>query len=180
MTDEELLGLLRSDSEEGLRRVMSAYSGLVYSIAAGVLSSEEDRRETVNDTFYKVWRAREDIDLERASLKSYVAMVARSCSLSKLKSLKQYEPLPDNEADLGIDVDFTTEQSAKINERIIAECVSAMPSPDREIFIARFYYEKPVAVIAQELGLSERRVEYILSKDKRRLRKALIKGGILL
>ena len=66
------------------------------------------------------------------------------------------------------------------SEKIIAECISAMPSPDREIFISRFYFEKPISEIARELGLSERRVEYILAKDKRRLRKALIKGGILL
>ncbi|MBR6874143.1 MAG: sigma-70 family RNA polymerase sigma factor [Ruminococcus sp.] len=180
MTDEKLLQILLTDSENGLELVMSAYSKLAYSIAAGILASEEDRREVVNDTFYKVWRARQDIDLDRASLKSYVAMVARSCSLSKLKTLHRYEPLPDNEADLGIDVDFTSDEAARTNERIIARCVSAMPSPDREIFIGRYYFEKPVAVIAQELGLSERRVEYILSKDKRRLRKALIKGGILL
>ena len=39
---------------------------------------------------------------------------------------------------------------------------------------------KPVADIARELGLKERRVNYILQKGKRRLRKALLKGGILL
>ena len=180
MTDRDMLELLRSDGDEGLKRVMSAYSGLVYSIAAGILSDNEDRREAVSDTFYKVWRAREDIDLSRASLKGYIAMAARSCALNKLKSLKQYEPLPENEADLGIDVDFDSDESAKINEDIIRECVSSMPSPDREIFISRYYYEKPVAVIAREQGLKERRVEYILSKGKRRLRKALLKGGILL
>ena len=180
MTDEQLLGLLRSDRETGLQAVMSAYSGLVYSVAAGILAGEEDRREVVNDTFYKVWRLRDEIALSRAGLKSYVAMVARSCSLDKLKTLRPHEPLSDNEADLGIDVDFEDERSAKINEKIIAECISAMPSPDREIFISRFYFEKPISEIARELGLSERRVEYILAKDKRRLRKALIKGGILL
>ena len=106
MTDEQMLDLLRRDGDEGLKHIMSAYSGLAFSIAAGILSSSEDRNEAVNDTFYKVWRAREDIDLTRASLKGYVAMVARSCSLNKLKSLSQYEPLPEDELDLGIDVDF--------------------------------------------------------------------------
>lgn len=180
MTDQELLVLLRSDREKGLQAVMSAYSRLVYSIVSGILTSEEDRGEAVNDTFYKVWRLREEIDLSRAGLKGYVSMVARTCALDKLKRLKVYEPLSDNEADLGIDVDFEDDRSAKANERIIAECISAMPSPDREIFISRFYFEKPISEIAREVGLSVRRVEYILEKDKRRLRRALIKGGILL
>ena len=180
MTDEQMLTLLRFDADKGLEQIMSAYSGLAFSIAAGILADSEDRREAVNDTFLKVWRAREDIDLSRAGLKGYVAMVARSCALSKLKSLKQYEPLPENEADLGIDVDFGSDEAARVNEQIIKECVSSMPSPDREVFISRYYYEKPVADIARELGLKERHVNYILSKGKRRLRKALLKGGILL
>ena len=180
MTDEQMLDLLRRDGDEGLKHIMSAYSGLAFSIAAGILSSSEDRNEAVNDTFYKVWRAREDIDLTRASLKGYVAMVARSCSLNKLKSLSQYEPLPEDELDLGIDVDFGNDEAARVNEGIIRECVSSMPSPDREVFISRYYYEKPISVIAQALGLKERRVEYILQKGKRRLRTAFIKGGILL
>ena len=180
MTDREMLELLRNDGDEGLKRIMSAYSGLVNSIAAGILRDNEDRREAVSDTFCKIWRTREEIDLSRASLKGYIAMAARSCALNKLKSLKQYEPLPENEADLGVDADFSSAESARVNEEIIRECVSSMPSPDREIFISRYYYEKPIAVIAAEQGLRERRVEYILSKGKRRLRKALIKGGILL
>ena len=180
MNEKEMLDLLGVDADKGLKCIMSAYSGLAYSIAAGILADSEDRHEAVNDTFYKIWKAREDIDLSRASLKGYIAMVARSCSLNKLKTLKQYEPLPENEADLGIDVDFSSENSARANEEIIRECVSSMPQPDREVFISRYYYEKPIAQIAQELGLKERRVEYILQKGKRRLRKALLKGGILL
>ncbi len=168
MTDEQMLTLLRFDADKGLEQIMSAYSGLAYSIAASILPDSE------------VWRAREDIDLSRAGLKSYVAMVTRSCCLNKLKSMKQYEPLPDSETDLGIDVDFGSGESARVNERIIKECVGSMPSPDREVFISRYYYEKPVADIARELGLKERRVNYILQKGKRRLRKALLKGGILL
>ena len=180
MTDEQMLTLLRFDADKGLKQIMSAYSGLAYSIAASILPDSEDRHEAVNDAFYKVWRARDDIDLSRAGLKSYVAMVTRSCCLNKLKSMKQYEPLPDSETDLGIDVDFGSDESARVNEGIIRECVSSMPSPDREVFISRYYYEKPVADIARELGLKERRVEYILQKGKRRLKKALLKGGILL
>ena len=119
MTDEQMLDLLRLDGDEGLKRIMSAYSRLAYSIAAEILADNEDRNEAVNDAFYKVWRARDDIDLSRASLKGYVAMVVRSCSLNKLKSLKHYEPLPENELDLGIDVDFSSDEAARVNERII-------------------------------------------------------------
>lgn len=180
MTDDNMLELMRSGDEKGLEYVMSAYSRLAQAIAAGILSDEQDCKEAVSDAFYKIWRNRMEIDLSRASLKNYVAMVTRSCALNKLKTLKQYEPLPDDERDLGIEADFSNELAAKHNERIIAQCIREMPSPDREIFISRYYFAKPIPVIAREHKMKEKRVEYLLSKNKRRLRTALIKGGILL
>ncbi len=180
MSDEEILRLMQSEDEKGLEELMKTYSRLAEAIAAGFLKSEEDRQEAVSDTFYKIWRTRMEIDLSRAGLKSYVSMVARSCSINKLKTIQSFEPLPDDERDLGIEVDLTNDLAAKHNEKVIASCIRGMPSPDREIFISRYYYAKPIPVIAKEHDMKEKRVEYILSKNKRRLRKALMKGGILL
>ena len=180
MTDEVMVRLMQQNDERGLEYTMSAYSRLAHSIAAGILGDEQDRREAVSDACYKIWRTRMEIDLSRASLKGYVSMVTRSCALNKLKSVKSFEPLPDDERDLGIEVDVTDELNARHNERVIAECIRSMPSPDREIFISRYYYSKPIPEIAREQGMKPGRVEKLLSKNRRRLRAALLEGGILL
>ena len=180
MTDEKILALLRSDDEKGLTAAMSKYSRLAASVAAGMLESKEDIEEVTSDTFYKVWNNRASIDTEKGSLKNYICMTARSCTLNKLRTLRATEPLPEDERDLGIEVDFTDESAAEHNRKVIAECIRSLPSPDREIFIDRFYYSLSLTEIARRNGITVKRVEYIIHKSKRRLRGALVKGGILL
>lgn len=180
MTDESILDLMRRSDENGLREAMEKYGRLVRSIAAGMLEAEEDREEVVSDTFYKVWNNRSGIDLSKGSLKNYICMVGRGCTINKLRSVSKTEPLSDNERDLGIEVDFSTETSAEHNRQVIAKCIRELPSPDREVFIDRFYYSMAYSQIAASLGITKKRVEYILHKTKRSLRRALEKGGILL
>ena len=180
MTDEKILALLRADDEKGLTAAMSRYSRLVGSVAAGMLESKEDIEEVTSDTFYKVWNNRASIDTGKGSLKNYICMVARSCTVNKLRTLSMTEPLPDDERDLGIEADFTTESAAEHNRKVIAQCIRELPSPDREIFIDRFYYSLSFAAIADRHSITVKRAEYLIHKAKRRLRKALEEGGILL
>ena len=72
------------------------------------------------------------------------------------------------------------EAARRINLDIVKSCVSEMPSPDREIFIDRYYFEMSVREIAARRGVSEKKVWNILSRRKAALKKALIKGGIIL
>ena len=180
MTDERIVGLMYGGDERGLDEAVSKYGRLVRSIAAGMLGSKEDQEEVVSDTFYKVWRNRADIDLNKGSLKAYVCTVARSCTLDKLRTLTCTEPLPEEERDLGVEADFSTESSAEHNRRLIAECIRSLPSPDREVFIFRFYYSLSYAEIAARTDIPESKIRSLLQRSKRRLRQALIKGGILL
>ena len=162
---------------------MQSYSSLVGSIVGRYLADSSDREEAVSDTFYKLWRYRSVIDTERSSLRSFVCTVAKSCALDKLRSInriKRQEAIPPAENDIGIDVDYDDAAAREHNHRLIAECVSSMPSPDREVFVDRYYFNMPVKDIAKKEGLKEKKVEHILSKGRLRLKEALIKGGILL
>ena len=55
-----------------------------------------------------------------------------------------------------------------------------MPSPDREIFIDRYYFELDVKQIAVRRNVPEKKVWNILSRRKNKLRKELIRGGVTL
>lgn len=180
MTDEKIIALMREKNEQGLIALMSKYQRLVESTAAHMLGSKEDIEEVAADTFYKIWQTSDRIDLSKGSLKNYICMVGRSITVNKLRTLSQAEQLPEEERDLGIDVDFSTAEASKHNKEIITACVRAMPSPEREIFLYRYYYSMPISRISDKLGIEERKVEYILHHCKRKLRYALTKGGILL
>ncbi len=180
MTDEKLLSLMRRNDESALTALMDKYKRLVEYIAAKMLSSESDREEAVMDTFYKVWNARDKIDTGRMSLKGYISMTAASCTVDKLRRVTKGEQVDPLEDDLQLDLDLETEAARSINLDIVKSCIREMPSPDREIFIDRYYYEIGVKEIAERHGLKEKKVWNILARRKAALKKALIKGGIIL
>ena len=180
MTDDELLSLMRKGNDESLRELMKKYEHLVRYVVSKVLFDETDVEETVADTFFKVWNARERIDLSKSSLKSFVCMAASGCAVDKLRRSDRPEQDSFEDCDLGVDVDYENETAKRINMKIIADCISAMRSPDREIFIERYYFRLAVKEIAAKHGLPAKRVENILYRGKKGLKKAMLKGGIIL
>ena len=180
MTDEELLGRMRADDQKAFETVMSKYRRYVEYIAGRMINTESDREEAVMDTFYKVWDKRNVIDLNKMSLKSYISMTASSCTVDKLRRITKGAPVDPIEDDLELELDLEDETARKINLDIIKKVVQAMPSPDREIFIDRYYFELDVKEIAKRRNVAEKKVWNILSRRKDKLRKELIKGGVTL
>lgn len=180
MTDEELLGRMRADDQKAFETVMSKYRRYVEYIAGRMINTESDREEAVMDTFYKVWNKRNEIDLNKMSLKSYISMTASSCTVDKLRRITKGAPVDPIEDDLELELDLEDETARKINLDIIKKVVQAMPSPDREIFIDRYYFELDVKEIARRRNVAEKKVWNILSRRKDKLRKELIKGGVTL
>jgi len=183
MTDEEILALMQQNDTSALDALMERYKTLVSFIISQSVRGSADVEEAVQDTFFKVWRNRQDIDTERRSLKGYISMVAKSCAEDKRRSTARHantDDISEKENDLGIDIDYEDEAAKKENMRIIAETIREMPSPDREIFIDRYYFRLAVKDIADMHGLKPKKVENILARRKKKLGKELLKKGIIL
>lgn len=180
MTDEELLVRMRLDDQRAFEAVMEKYRRLVEYIVGKMINTESDREEAVMDTFYNVWNKRNYIDTEKMSLKSYISMTASSCTVDKLRRITKGGQVDPIEDDLELELDLEDETARKINLEIIKKCVQAMPSPEREIFIGRYYFELDVKEIARRRNVAEKKVWNILSRRKDKLRKELIKGGVTL
>lgn len=54
-----------------------------------------------------------------------------------------------------------------------------MDEPDKSIFIFRYFYFKKVKDIGIKLNLSPKKVENSLYRNKEKLKKSLIEGGII-
>ena len=183
MTDEEILSKMQYDDSSVLDELMSRYKTLVSFIVSRSVGNSADVEEAVQDTFYKVWRNRSTIKTEQRSLKGYICMVAKSCAEDKRRSVSRFidaEDISAEENDIGIDIDYTDETAKRENMRIIAECIRAMTSPEREIFIERYYFRLPVKEIAERHDMRVKKVENILARRKKKLGKELLSKGIIL
>lgn len=180
--EKEILQLLRSQPEEGIKQAIETYGGPVMTICRNILfdCSSEDREEAASDSFVGLWRSidnfRED---QEYSLKSYLYGIARHTALDKRRSLqKQVAFLPIEETLIEAAVDLESDCARELNAHIVHDSVNDMDEPDRSIFILRYFYFEKVKDIAVRLGLAPKAVENRLYYGKSKLRQSLIERGI--
>lgn len=179
--DENLLKDLKADAEKGLIRLMDTYMGLVYTIVKNKLSSiyfKEDIEECVSTVFYEFYRQCENIDLNKGSIKSYLAVIAkrRAVDLYREKSrpLKNSEYIDKDTADIGDEGKIADVET----KHILIEAIKDLGSPDSEIFIRKYYLGQSTKVIAQAFGIKVNTIDKKISRGLARLRETL--GGVLL
>lgn len=186
LSENELLKLFRTKPEKALDIMINIYAGLVYTIASDKLSlicSKEDIEECVSDVFYEVYRQREAIDLQKGSLKAFIAVVSKRKAIDIYRSLKNKNskivPLENilyehTEQDNTNGEQVVTE---KEGQAVIIKEIKALGEPDSEIFIRKYYFGQSTKLIAKALGIKENTIDKKVSRGLVKLRKVL--GGVL-
>ena len=179
MTDKELLKKLKKDKSSGLSLVIDLYSGLLYKIAANVLipiGTREDIEECVSDSFLAFYGEIDNIDLQKASIKAYLAVITRRKAIDLYRKLKKAAELISNdEAELiSESEDFTLSHDRK---SALFSAVAALGEPDTTIITRKFYLGETAAEIALKLGMSEDAVQKRIERSRKKLKAEL--GGVL-
>lgn len=179
--DEDLLKVLKSDSEKGLIQLMDTYIGLVYSIVKnklGAYYSKEDIEECVSTVFYELYRERDSIDLSKGSIKSFLAVIAKRRAIDlyreKNSPVNSTECIDKNTVglnDTGNIVDLET-------KHVLIEAIKDLGSPDSEMFIRKYYLGQTTKTIAEAFGIKVNTIDKKISRGLAKLREAL--GGVLI
>lgn len=183
MEEQELLDCLSEDVSLGIELAIRQYGKAVKTICQSILSgySDEDIEEAVSDTFVGLWRSRTKIKLtDGQGLKEYLYGIARRTALNRRRSLAKVQPTQD------IDTAGELVSGENVEEQIVCQSeyeilyqlINSMKSPDREIFIYRYYEQHSIKEIADILTLKAKTVENKLSRGKHRLRQQLIQCGV--
>ena len=103
MTDEaELLQRLRNREKNSIDeaiRIYTPYLSTVLYHMAGNSLPKEDIEEIVADVFVILWKNAERIDLQKGTLRSYLAAVARNFALKRINRKTDHTVLEDIEPD---------------------------------------------------------------------------------
>ncbi len=186
LPDSELFQLFRTKPEKALDRIMNLYIGLVYSIVSNKLSaicSKEDIEECVSDIFYEVYKHREAIDLEKGTIKAFIAVIAKRKAISTYRTLKNKNSktvsLDDTIYEVSISDNTSVEQAIteKEGKDKIIKGIKSLGEPDSEIFIRKYYFGQSTKLIANDLGIKENTIDKKVSRGHIKLRELL--GGIL-
>ena len=77
--DDKIRMLLKEQPNKGLQMAMKQYGGLCWSIARNQLQdvgTREDVEDCVSDAFAALYEAREKLDGQKGTVKSYLAVIA--------------------------------------------------------------------------------------------------------
>ena len=183
MTDQELVSLIKKNASEGIAAALDLYGGSVKTICCSFLNGfqSEDIEEAVSDVFVELWRSINRYKADESNeLKYFLYGIARNVAANKRRKLMK-DRLNTEEIDQDIaDHQNVEEQVVKDwEEEILSQLINELKSPDREIFIARYYEQMQVKEIASKYDLTTKSVENRLSRGKERLRKRLIAKGVV-
>ena len=183
MDDKTIIDQLWERSEGILSVISTKYGKLCRSLAFGILRSDEDAEECVNDTYLKVW---ETIPPSRPeNLRAYIAKLTRNISIDRLRGAKR-QKRSDGEREVALDeiadiIPGGTSPEEILGEKELASVIDAFVREQNEdarlIFIARYWSYKSVAEISRELGFSQSKVKTTLYRVREELKEKLEKEG---
>ena len=184
MEDSAIIDLFFERSEQAVEELDRKYGPLVKRTAGNILRDRQDVEECANDTYLGVWNS---IPPHRPqTLASFVCRIARNLAVSRLRS--ETAAKRNRGFDLVLDelADFlpsAQDVEADYDAKELAEAVNAflatLDYDDRFLFVRRYFYADSVAEIAAAMHEKESRLSVRLYRLREKLRKTLVKEGML-
>lgn len=177
MQDKEAVRMLKSGKVKGLEALIEKYAAYVSTVIRRIvlpLLSESDIEELSADVFTAVWRNPNSVTAD--NIKSYLAAAARNKALSRLRTLKEWQP-PDDEF-LSV-ADVESEADKRLLAESLASALEELENSDREILVETYYYCRPLKEIAAKLEITENAAKTRLFRARSRLKKILTERGIV-
>ena len=184
MSDEMLIKKLLAGEPEALSYIIDTYSKLLWIVVGGILGkigTAQDIEECISDVYFHVWKNPAAFDSGKGSLKTFLAILAKSKALDVYRKLSKSGIIELNEAINGRDDDLL---DYIVNKEMCQELYAAIASltePNKEILIRRYFFDEKPSKIAENISLPVKEVENRLYQSKLKLRKKLTDvGGIKL
>lgn len=184
MEDSGIIELYFRRAESAIEETAKKYGAYLSSVAYRILKNREDTEEIVEDTYLRTWKA---IPPSRPRvLKHFLTRITRNLSLDRLEYysaakrnagtvvlLDELEDcLPDPHG--GPETIVEEKELTVILNRFLGE----LDELSCCVFLARYYYAKPLKAVAEQYDIPEGRVKYLLTKARKELRDRLTEEGI--
>lgn len=124
--------------------------------------SQEDIEEIVSDVFVMLWQNAAYIDLQKGTMRSYLAAAARNFALKKLNKKKDYVCLDD------VELADNNSGDESCSSDFLWQAVMSLGEPDNEIFVRYYKFGEKLKTIAiaTELNLSTIKTKLLRGKEK--------------
>jgi len=160
-TDKELAYLLKKGDITAFDKIYEKYSNRIYLFIFGIIKSQKDAEDIVQEVFINIWNKREKIN-EHLSFQSFIFTIAHNSTISLLRkkttenSFIDYvksiqNPLETKSAETDIEFNELKTQLEKTLEKL--------PKRQREVYTLSREEELTYKEIAKKMEISVNTVE---------------------
>lgn len=184
MEDREIVGLFLARDQTAIAETAEKYGGYCYAIAFNILSNRQDAEECVSDALMGLWNS---IPPQRpVVLSAFVGTLARRASLKKWRSNRAAKRGGGETAialdELGDVLSDDCDPGRVLDERELSLAIHAflltLRAAERNVFLSRYWYIKPIGEIARQCGFTEAKVRSMLHRTRKKLKDYLIKEDL--
>ena len=172
MSDEKkLLMRLKNRQRNSIDEAIEVYTPYLSTVLYNMVGNrlpKEDIEEIVSDVFVMLWKNAEYIDLEKGTIRSYIAAAARNFALKRLNRTMDCTCFDDIE----ISNDAPTPEEISANSAVW-DAVMGLGMPDNEIFVRYYKFDETLKSISKATGINISTVKTKLSRGKRKLKRIL-------
>lgn len=183
MDDLQIVRLYWERSQDAISETASKYEAYLERISYQILYCKEDSQECVNDTYEEAWDSMPPH--QPTILATFLGKITRRISIDRWRSQHAAKrgggEIPLALEELGECVSGYASVEGEIQRRELIQLLQTflnnLPTIQRDIFLCRYWYLKPVKTIAGEFGFSETKVSSMLYHMRKKLRTYLEKEG---
>lgn len=178
-SDEALLKRVAADDEKAFEELFDRYWEKAHCIASAKLRSRETAQEIVHDLFLSFWLRRHSLEVKNfahylhVSLK-YKIITSIARDISERTSVAEYRrQIAVSEEQTALAVEYNDFAKA------LEEKMKVLPEKTQEVFRLNRLEGRSVSEIAGLLNLSEKAIEYHITRSRKELR-LLLKDFLVL
>ena len=179
-SDRELLLAVRDGDEGALNELIGRKTKPLIQLVQRILGDQEEARDVVQVTFFKVWENRRKFD-ERWSPNTWIYRIASNLAIDHLRSRKSrersHEPVKQHlrqVADAGSQRDLARLQHGEV-AAIFRELAADLSEKQRMVFLLREMEGLSSPEVAEVLNCRESTVRNHLFNARKTLRRELLK-----
>ena len=169
-SDQDLLSAVRNDDDEAFTELFRRYLKKAYSMAYSRVRSRETSQEIVQNIFISLWDKRSTVSIHNMS--SYLFTAIKYQAINIIESRIVHQKYWDYYKNFIPQQDEVTEKTVQFNElmQVIEEGMDRLPEKAKTIFKLNRLEGRSVHEIANILNLSEKAIQYHLTRSVKEIR----------
>ena len=173
LSDEELVSGLRNGHARAFEEIYQRYWYKLYGVAYQQTGTHEEAEELVQNLFESLWHRRDQLTIRH--LPSYLVVSIKHLATNYVKSQITHRKYQEYLILHEIRQSFGTDEHVQFTDlsKAVDEAMKKLPEKSGEIFRLSRFEGQSVRAIADRMNLSEKAVEYHITRSLKVLKEQL-------